>query len=191
MNIFYFDTNPEVCAQMHCDKALVKMILEYAQLLSTAHRVLDGKESLCKSKSGRNQKVWTLEDKEAQDIVYKATHINHPSAKWARHCAANYDWLAFLWTCLMDEYTFRYGKRHACERLIPYLCVLPKNISTAFKFSPPWRAMPDQYKKPKTSPDYCEESYRAYFNGEKQRMANWKGRNPPHWYIPVANNPAN
>jgi len=42
MNVFYLDRNPITAAQMHCDKHVVKMILEYAQLLSTAHRLLDG-----------------------------------------------------------------------------------------------------------------------------------------------------
>ena len=42
MNIFYLDTRPKEAAMMHCDKHCVKMILETAQLLSTAHRELDG-----------------------------------------------------------------------------------------------------------------------------------------------------
>ena len=42
MNIFYLDRDEQKAAQYHCDKHVVKMILESAQLLSTAHRVLDG-----------------------------------------------------------------------------------------------------------------------------------------------------
>ena len=44
MNIFYLSTNTDECARYHCDKHVVKMILETAQMLSTAHRVLDGDE---------------------------------------------------------------------------------------------------------------------------------------------------
>ena len=44
MNIFYLDRDPVIAAQMMCDKHVVKMILESAQMLSTAHRVLDGDE---------------------------------------------------------------------------------------------------------------------------------------------------
>ena len=36
--------NPDENVKLHCDKHVVKMILEYAQMLSTAHRVLDGDE---------------------------------------------------------------------------------------------------------------------------------------------------
>ena len=42
MNIFYLHENPEICAEYHCDKHVVKMILETAQMLSTAHRIIDG-----------------------------------------------------------------------------------------------------------------------------------------------------
>jgi hypothetical protein len=84
MNIFYLDEDPKICAQYHCDKHVVKMIIEYAQLLSTAHRVLDGFEGYGASKSGNRQvKIWTLHDSR-DEILYKATHVNHPSNIWTR-----------------------------------------------------------------------------------------------------------
>lgn len=180
MNIFFLDSNTKLCAQYHVDRHVTKMIVEYAQVLSTAHRLIDGVEVIGLSKSGRKQKIWSLTD-DREDTIYKATHVNHPSAKWARHCAMNYTWLMELWCELLDEYTHRYGKRHACERLIPYLCVLPKNISTAYQFSPPWRAMPDEYKVDKSDPDYCVKSYRAYYLGKKSHMFKWKNRSTPDW----------
>ena len=180
INIFYLDPDAKTCAQFHVDKHVCKQILEYAQLLSTAHRVLDGKETIGLSKSGRKQKIWTLSD-EREDVIYKATHINHPSAKWTRHCAMNYTWLMQLWLELMNEYTYRYGKHHSCERLIPYLSQLPKNISTAYPFSSPWRAMPDEFKVAKTNPNYCVESYRAYYKGAKTSFFKWKNRAKPYW----------
>ena len=42
MNIFYLDKNPNTAAKMMCDKHIIKMILESAQMLCTAKRVLDG-----------------------------------------------------------------------------------------------------------------------------------------------------
>ena len=44
MNIFYLNESPEIAAVEHNDKHCVKMILESAQMLCTAHRVLDGNE---------------------------------------------------------------------------------------------------------------------------------------------------
>ena len=65
MNIFYLSPDPAICAQYHVDKHAVKMILEYSQLLSTAHHVLDP-------------------DTDLAPYIYKPTHKNHPSAVWAR-----------------------------------------------------------------------------------------------------------
>jgi hypothetical protein len=93
MNIFYLDHDPEQAAQYHCDKHVVKMILESAQLLSTAHRVLDGVVVQGKSVSGlRNVKRWRL-DNEFDSVYYSASHINHPSAVWVRASPYHYNWL--------------------------------------------------------------------------------------------------
>ena len=180
MNIFYVHTDPKICAQQHVDKHVVKMILEYAQLLSTAHRVLDGVESVGLSKSGRKAKRYVLPD-ERDAVLYNATHLNHPSAKWTRHSLANYQWLFKLWIELMREYHYRYGKVHASMRLAKYLKNPPTNISTTEGFSAPWRAMPDEYKFDRTVPNYTVESYRAYYKGAKMDMFKWKNRETPAW----------
>ena len=73
MNIFFLDSDVKVCSRMHCDRHIVSQIKEYAQLLSTAYRLIDGKQSVALSKSGRRQQVWTLDDPEMQQTVYKAT----------------------------------------------------------------------------------------------------------------------
>lgn len=180
INIFYLDSDPKICAEYHVDRHVVKMIIEYAQLLSTAHRVLDGKQIVKLSKSGRKQKAWILDD-EREDVVYAATHINHPSAKWCRHSKENYDWLFTLWTHLLDEYTHRYGKQHSCQRLLSVLSQCPKSIDFFEPFCPPWRAMPDEYKVAKSDPNYTVKSYRAYYIGAKPHMFKWKNRQIPHW----------
>jgi hypothetical protein len=83
MNIFYLNYNPVICAQEHCDKHVVKMIVEYAQLLSTAHRVLDGIGYVELSANNRKVKRFKL-DEPRESSLYKACHINHPSAVWTR-----------------------------------------------------------------------------------------------------------
>ena len=176
MNIFYLDHEPRVCAQMHNDKHTVKMILEYAQLLSTAHRVLDGNVSVGLSSSGRKKTIYTLPD-HRNNILYSATHINHPSAVWVRQSRQNYHWLFALWYELMDEYKYRYGKVHACSRLYDSLYDAPKNIADA-PFTEPTPAMPDELKVPGDS----IKSYRQYYNIGKTHLAKWKNRPVPHWF---------
>jgi len=179
MNIFYLDHDVTKCAEMHNDKHVVKMILEYAQLLSTAHRVLDGTESMILSSNGRRKKSWSLPDFR-ESVLYSATHINHPSAVWCRQSDLNYDWLFNMFQALMTEYTYRYGKVHATSRLEQYLAQVPTNIPQT-GFTQPTPAMPDEVKVPGDS----IKSYRNYYINNKPHLASWKKRNKPEWYANV------
>ena len=124
-------------AQYAVDRHVVKMILETCQLLSTAHRVIDGVSTKGKSKTGRNVTRYVLPDYR-EDILYQATHINHPSSVWCRETSANYEWLHVHLGALLKEYTYRYGKTHSCERLEAVLSYAPTNIAEGqfFGFSP-------------------------------------------------------
>lgn len=155
------------------------MILEYSQLLSTAHRILDGKQMIGKTKTGRNVKRWVLDD-HRESVLYSATHINHPSAVWVRQSSENYIWLSNLLLCLCEEYTHRYGKTHKVEK--DGLCYvlyknIPKNIGKN-GWSEPTPAMPDDVKIANDS----IKSYRNYYIKNKIHLAKWKNRSLPEWY---------
>lgn len=169
---------------MHNDKHCIKMILEYCQLLSTAHRILDGTEYIAQSKTGRNVRRWKLDDEVLDKTIYSATHIHHPSAVWARHSLENYNWLAGLLAALCQEYTYRYGKVHKCQEtglVATLMLVAPKNFKHT-GFTEPTPAMPDDAKVPGDS----IASYRNYYIKNKQHLASWKGkinsRNIPEWF---------
>lgn len=185
MNIFYLHSDPKTCAEMHLDKHVVKMILETAQLLSTAHRVLDGIAYVEKSKTGRKISRWKLADIR-DSILYSATHASHPSAKWCRHTNKNYQWLYEHFVALMTEYTHRYGKVHACDKLKDVLSQSPKNILVG-EFSAPWRAMPDEFK---VEGDTIL-SYRNYYVGAKANFAKWTKRNAPDWFTSMLHSKSN
>ena len=93
MNVFYLDKDPIIAAQMSCDKHVVKMILESAQLLSTCHGVQDGTEWYDKTANGRRIKRWKHPNSNMEGVLYKASHINHPSAKWVRENAIQYQFM--------------------------------------------------------------------------------------------------
>ena len=186
MNIFYLDPDPKICAQMHLDKHVVKMIIEYAQLMSTAHRVLDGEEYTDLTANGRRIKRWRLND-EREGQLMKASHINHPSGIWCRENMSNYQWLFEMWTHLLDEYTYRYGKKHACGRLIGVLAIPPYKISTASKFFAPTPAMPVEVKIELVNPIAGRKydvlkSYHNYYILNKAHFAKWTKREVPTWF---------
>ena len=152
------------------------MILEYAQLLSTAHRVLDGTQLTRLSKTGRKQTAFVLSDSR-ESVLYSATHVNHPSAVWVRKSYENYEWLYQLFTQLLEEYTYRYGKTHACTKLVDDLYTPPTHIPKGVGFTEPTPAMPDDYKVAGNS----VKSYHNYYLGDKTRMFSWKNRPTPVW----------
>ncbi len=177
MNIFYLSNDTNECAMQHVDKHVVKMILEYGQLMSTAHRVLDGELYYGRTANNRSIKRWLLPD-DRENILWKASHINHPSGIWVRASASHYKWLYSLWLSLLNEYTFRYGKLHNSERMKHAFGRLPSNIPDLGWLCDPTPAMPDEYKTKEVV-----QSYRNYYKGSKNAFAVWKNRDTPSWFI--------
>ena len=180
MNIFYLDKDPKVCATMHCDKHVVKMIIEYAQLLSTAHRVLDGVSKNVLTKSNRKYTTWIHPTPLMETTLYKSTMRNHPSAIWARQSLSHYVYLKELWKNLCAEYTYRYGKVHITyTKLIDVLEVNPMNIPNVPFFDPPpaMSHFPDCIV-----PNNSLHSYYNYYIVAKNYFAKWTKRPIPEWY---------
>lgn len=181
MNIFALDKDPIVAAQLQCNKHTVKMILESAQMLSTAQRMLDGKLQKKPSKSGKTMvKHWALPD-HRDDILYKAVHINHPCTIWTRETSDNYLWHYEHFVALCDEYTHRYGKTHLSDTLLrEYLSQLPNNIPDAPK-TPFAVAMG-------SNPECIVDgdpvlSYRNYYKTKQERFSMvWTNRQIPEWF---------
>lgn len=161
MNIFYLHTDPDTAARAMTDKHCVKMILESAQLLSTAHRVLDG--NAFKKASASGAQLTRYSHPTLDSVLYQATHINHPSAVWVRESASNYMWLYHHFLSLCLEYTRRYGKTHrSYTDLNAYLSQPPTNIPRVGA-TPVRIAITDtQWHR-----ECPVQSYRAYYVGEK------------------------
>lgn len=154
MNIFYLDHDPCEAARMQCDRHVVKMILETAQLLSTAHAELDG-----------------------ESPAYKPTHKNHPSAVWVRSSAAAYRWAWRHLEALGHEYTRRYGNVHKTIREhLGTLANYPKAIPFGVDFIDPPQCMPDECKR-----DDTVLAYLTYYNHKADeweaagRPMTWRG----------------
>jgi hypothetical protein len=164
------------------------MILEYAQLLSTAHRVLDGKlttVNITRNGKTKLKRVLLLSGETADYTTgeihdpkcYSTTHANHPCAVWARTNTANYRWLYSLFVACLNEYTHRYDRFHATERLKTFLLSVPKNIPYSADRTPFALAMPDEYKDADAT-----VAYQNYYVGSKATMARWTNRSAPAWF---------
>ena len=160
MNIFFLDKDPVKAAQYQCDKHVVKMILESAQLLCSAHHILG-------SIGERPTKF------------YKLTHKNHPCAIHIRKNPSNYKWMTDHANALCDEYTYRYGKVHASESLIDW-CFwnYPKFDEITFGEQP--QAMPEEYRD-----EDPVVAYRNYYSQHKMKTIDcrWTKRVKPEWAV--------
>lgn len=173
MNIFFLSANPRRCARWHCDKHVVKMILESTQILYTALHVNGGtaiiEESapICKSTGKRG---------------YKKHAAKHPSVLWASASLPHYLWLCRMALCLVDEHMFRFKpkERHSCEEHLLWLQKTPPpGLSSKLKWlSDPTPAMPEEYKIYGS----IVACYWAYYAGSKQErgLLKWTGRQVPH-----------
>lgn len=159
MNIFALSEDPIQSAQMQCDKHIVKMILESAQMLSTAHRVLDN----------------------AGEPYYKIAHLNHPCTKWTRKTSGNYVWHYTHWSALCKEYTHRYNKVHLSQQKLEFaLRRLPKNIRYSARTKFPC-CMPKEYKVHGTSGNANIIANYKLFYANKPFKLQWTNRQQPDW----------
>ena len=149
MNIFYLHTDPKKAAEYHCDKHVVKMIIESAQMLYCAH--------------------WVLNPENLPENAYKLAHKNHPSSIWVRESYDNYMWLCHLAWWLCREYQFRYGnqKSHKTEAHIEWLLANPPESIPVIGYTPLRLAMPNEYKR-----EDPVESYRLFYVESKLKERN-------------------
>jgi len=165
MNIFFLHKDPQWAANALCDKHVPKMLLESAQMLSTAVR--------------RHKTEF-----ENYDKFYKSAYPNHPMTKWVGDTRTNFRWALENAVFISQEYCKRFKKIHKSSEVInniydaKYMEDIPTQMHPDYITTPP-QCMPDEYK----DDDYVV-AYRRYYVGEKKYFAKWeKGRSQPEWWV--------
>jgi hypothetical protein len=185
MNIFILSLDPKEAAEQHCDKHVIKMILETTQLLYICWESLgyetwrdDMEKQLCESDIIKDMKS---KGQKVNTKTYKAGkgHLNHPCSKWLRESKENYNWLCSLGIALCEEKLRRWpaNRQHACYG---HLKMLQENVPTGSfprtGLTPFAKAMPEEYKK-----ECPVESYKLYYNQGKKHILKWTNRQTPKW----------
>lgn len=155
MNLFVLDLDPVKAAGMACDRHVVKMTIETAQILCSAFP--------------------------AGKTPYKPTHTRHPCSVWARTSQANYTWAVEHGLALAQEYTRRYGKVHATEHVLRTMAALTSQVP----FLAPHRgltpfalAMPEDLRGADPV-----AAYQRYYLRDKAAIATWtEPASPPVWW---------
>lgn len=159
MNIFVLDTDPKAAALAHCDKHVVKMILETAQILSTVWHSLP---------TGAHYAI--------PAEAYRPTHRHHPCVLWAARSSENYEWLCQLGEALVEEFEHRYGHTHKTAAVLKALrnppCCVPVCGPTPFVC-----CMPDEF----IVEHDAVASYRAYYTNAKAHLLTYTNAPRPRW----------
>lgn len=175
MNLFYLSKSAKKAVKYHCDKHVVKMILETVQMAYTALNVLYGPSSGNSSSSPLTTAPMTKSGSRG----YKSTHTNHPMTLWFRTSLANFQWGCDFGVELCAEYTHRYGKQHACQEHIEWLSQQKFEIEEDPGLTAVPQCMPDKYKVEGDS----VQAYRNFYIGDKAEFCRWTNREVPEWWI--------
>lgn len=168
MNIFWLDNEAVKAAQAQCDKHVVKMTLETAQILT----------HVCHVFLPQGTKI-------PYKPLSKAHHF-HPSVLWAMESVNNYEWLCDHGLALANEYTKRYKKTHKSEAVIKWaaqqnMANMPKLGLTPIKIA----IKKDTYALSHISDPVV--IYRTYYVLDKHKFAKWTAVDPPTWWAPLCN----
>jgi hypothetical protein len=161
VNVFAVDRDPVRAGRALCDRHVVKMTLEAAQILCTAARTRLGRKA-----------------------PYRPTHASHPCVAWAAARRENWDWLVRHGLALADEYERRFGRVHSSRAVIARMARLgpPARGGRRQPFA---QVMPERYRGPD-----AVAAYRRYYAAEKARLATWRPpARAPRWW-PATPRPA-
>lgn len=166
MNIFLLDEDPTLAAAYHCDKHVVKMVLETAQILSTAFIASEPPDVT-----------------RTHVAPYRPTHARHPCVLWAAANRDNAKYLSRIGLALAAEYTYRYGRTHASTPLLTRLAAHYEDAESFTDFSNFPQCMPTEYQvlgRP-------VKAYRNYYLSplKAHLLSYGRRRLAPAWLAPV------
>lgn len=172
MNVFLLDEDPVLAAQMLCNKHVIKMPSESANMLLLAIRE-QFDIPLPFSKNGKHIKL---------------THKNHPASIWLRESLENYRWGLANFIAMCDEYRNRYKRDHFSSNYINFI----ENAALKLEFA---RTEHTRFKG--CFGDFnqmlCDvkdpiDAYRRYYCLDKWQFAFWPSKDKvPAWYFPEVN----
>jgi hypothetical protein len=162
MNIFFIDENPIKAARWYCDRHASKMVLEFAQILSSNFN-LQGIEA-----------------------PYKSFNPNHPSTKWVRTSKQNYEWFMTHALTLCAEKIQRFGTPHKSQAVIEWAWANTHKLNLPDIGLTKFAIAINEDKICRTLPEFDESDpvncYRLYYIHDKKHIHQWK-QNKPNWIL--------
>jgi len=163
MNIFILDEDPKICAKYHCDKHVVKMPTETAQMISFVYH---------------EREFW---NKPIPEFIMKfsKTHYKHPCSVWIRESLQNFLFSTQLGIELYQEYQYRYNnpeKHQRAKNIFEFSLQNPPNLPD-IGLTPFAKAMETVYS------ESAVISYREYYRLDKAHLHRWTNRPTPPFIL--------
>jgi len=179
MNIFVLDLDPQKCAEYHCNKHLVKMLVEHNQIFGSiaySCRGIRKKKEITPDFINQVFKDFPRK-RDNQPHPYGIGYVNHPCTQWTAKSLSNYKWLISLTLEMCKEYTRRYSKKHSCEAITHWYANNCPEIPD-LGLTPFAQAMPEDCKN-SANP---VAAYRNYYKKYKAGFAKWPADKIPYWW---------
>ena len=170
MNIFVTDPSPTLSARVLPDKHIVKMPLETCQMLSI----------VCSKKWGHGYGELHRINGEPYKTE-KGAFRNHPCTIWANASLENTWWLLAHGLALCNEYSWRYGKIHSCEKTLEEATKIIPSAPYPYKPKSFTFGGPDEFKYDTSIDTFT--AYKRYISSKPWAASNYL-RDPsrkPHW----------
>lgn len=183
VNVFYLDDDPVMAAKMHCDRSLRYAIVWTCQILSTVWHLKSDlvlNDWSVTSPFQYGELKCLVSDLGGQRI-FNRRHIGHPDVIWAGLYGGNYDWLYRFGTALLEEFTLRFDRIHACLPVIRTLELMPPClVETSDTWCDAPAVLPGEYVL-----EDSVESYKKYFQKGRVGVTTFTKRRPPPWLTNV------
>lgn len=175
MNRFIIDHHPGAIAKQLCDKHIVKMPTEEAQMLCTTIRQY-------------------APDYADEHELYKTAHPKHPCTIWAGKTRANFMFAYELYEAMLNEYKHRFMRDHgAGNPSTTNPLASSEHIRYASRFIPEGSLTPHpecfgEHTHLVTKQPWPVDSYRQYYIVDKMDIALYNnGRDMPMWLLDAKN----
>lgn len=157
MNVFLLDSDIQKAVRYMCDRHIVKMPVESAQMLCTAHQYYGS----------------------YHPSFYGISHLHHPWTIWTRRTNSNYQWHFQLFMLMCQEYRRRFHRVHEVDWLLTDALSQPPELIALGDLTEFPLTMPVEYRQ--SDP---VQSYRDFYIGHKLYFARWRYPGiTPDWVV--------
>lgn len=212
MNIFYLERDPKIAAEFHCDKHVVKMIVESAQMLSSAHWMTDFFKYNLSFEDFKTQHAAFVEyskrDKEKFNIDIELSDKKYRSNFDAIkiYGLENKIDLPLRYHCYRFTHVKHPSAIWAYESKVQYKWLSDLALNLCYEYTKRYKRIHSTQKLLETlssnvpdipletfrDPPLCmpEEyyhddhvlAYRMFYKGKKSKFAKWKYTKQPYWW---------